>query len=99
MFARVSTYEVPGERAEEAIRAFTNATDALRSMDGAREALLLVDRNAGTAITITLWQSEEALRASEEAADRLRADASASAGGRIESVERYEVALHETFGG
>src|SRR5215210_782493 len=42
---------------------------------GGRGALLLVDRQTGNAIAITLWEDEEALRASEERASTLRADA------------------------
>ena len=96
MFARVSTYDIPN--AEGAAEAFEAALPAIREMQGVTDAYLLVDRNRGKVLTITLWESEEAVRASEEAANRARSEASAAAGGSIQNVETYEVAFHETFG-
>ena len=98
MFARVSTVTVPRDRAEDAARGFGSVLDTLRGIDGVREAFLLVDRSSGKGMTITLWEDENALRASEEAANALREQAARSAGGTIEQVDRYEVVLHETFG-
>ncbi len=97
MWARVSSYSfegASGQEIDEGVRAFEGALDQLRQMEGIRDAYLLVDRSSGKALTITLWESEEAVRASEEAANRVRSDA---AGDAVESVERYEVALHQTF--
>jgi heme-degrading monooxygenase HmoA len=99
MHARVSTYRAPVERADEAVSAFENAVASLRDMEGIRDAYLLIDRSSGKAVTITLWESEEAVRASSEAADRVRGEATQAYGGSIESVETYEVAMHESFGG
>jgi hypothetical protein len=42
-------------------------------------------------------QSEEALQASGEAANKLRSDAAGSAAGTVQAVDRYEVALDEQF--
>jgi heme-degrading monooxygenase HmoA len=94
MWARVSTYELAGQDLEEAIRGFERAVAQLRGMEGASDAYLLVDRGSGRALTVTLWESEEALAASEDAADRLRREAS---GDRVQSVDRYEVAFHQSF--
>lgn len=59
-------------------------------------AILLVDRQSGKAVAITLWSDEEALRASDERANTLRADASQQMGAAREPVvERYEVAVFE----
>jgi heme-degrading monooxygenase HmoA len=97
MFARVSSYQFPADQAEQAVQAFATAMNPLRQLDGATGAYLLLDRGSGKALTITLWQSEEALRASEEAANQLRSDAAGSAAGTVQAVERYEVALDEQF--
>jgi len=96
MWARVSSYEFGAdENVEEGVRAFERALTADDFfMEGMRDAYLLVDRTAGTALTITLWGSEEALRASEESADQVRR---AAAGDAVRAVDRYEVALHESF--
>jgi hypothetical protein len=59
-------------------------------------AILLVDRQSGKAISITLWEDEQALSASEEAANALRADAASEIGAtETPTVERYEVAVFE----
>jgi hypothetical protein len=42
-------------------------------------------------VAITLWESEDALRESEEAANKLRSDTSSAGGAEIVSVERFEV--------
>lgn len=60
-------------------------------------AILLVDRQSGKAIAITLWANEHALRESEDAANALRANAADQMGAsETPTVERYEVAIFET---
>jgi hypothetical protein len=44
---------------------------------------------------VTFWESEEALRASEEAADKLREDSAEAMSDTIAGVERYEVGFFE----
>ena len=64
--------------------------------DGGKGAMLLVDRQTGTALAITLWEDEQALSASEERANALRADAAESMGAAQQpKVDRYEVAVYE----
>jgi heme-degrading monooxygenase HmoA len=53
----------------------------------------LVDRQSGKAISITLWENEEAMRASEEEANQLRAQIAEAANATIENVETYEVSV------
>jgi heme-degrading monooxygenase HmoA len=94
MYARVSTYELPPGELDAAVRGFRAGTASLRRVEGAAAAYVLVDRTSGKALTLTLWESDDALRASEEQAERIRREA---AGDRVRAVERYEIALHETF--
>jgi hypothetical protein len=64
--------------------------------DQGKGAILLIDREAGEAIAITLWGDEQALRASEERANALRADAADQMGATQQpTVGRYEVAVFE----
>ena len=94
MFARVSTYQGSPERTDEGIRlAQESILPRLHQLDGFEGAYYLVDRRGGKAISITLWKSEEAMRASEEAADVLRSESAGAASATVESVERYEVAI------
>jgi len=53
--------------------------------------VFLVDRESGDIIVMSLWQDEEALRASEDAATRLREEVTGP--GETASVERLEVVL------
>jgi len=55
--------------------------------------MLLVSPDTGKAITITFWESEEALRATEQQANQTRQQAAGSAGMEIVNVEAYEIAL------
>lgn len=59
--------------------------------EGMKGAVFLVDRQSGAVVVISLWHDEEALRASEEWATRVREDVKGP--GETATVERYEVAL------
>ena len=59
--------------------------------EGMKGALFLVDRQRGTVVVISLWRDDEALRASEDEATRVREEVTSA--GETASVERYEVAL------
>jgi heme-degrading monooxygenase HmoA len=90
MHARVSTYT--GEA--EALRSgFQTATGPLENIEGFSHAYFLLDRANGKAMSVTIWESEEALLASAARADELRKGATQPSGSSIESVEQYEIAL------
>lgn len=93
MHARVSTYAGSADLLDEAVRNFERASDDVRELDGFEGAYLLVDHANGRALTITLWSNEDAVAASTERTDAVRAEAAGGAGASIESVEIYEVAL------
>jgi heme-degrading monooxygenase HmoA len=63
---------------------------------GRAPSILLVDRETGNAVAITFWEDEQALAASEERANALRADAAQEMGATQPTVARYEVAVFET---
>jgi heme-degrading monooxygenase HmoA len=91
MFARVSTYR--SADSDKLLEGFRGVTDALEQIDGFSHAYLLVDRGSGKAMSITIWDSEQALTASVAKADELRKRGSESGGGTIESVQHYEIGL------
>jgi heme-degrading monooxygenase HmoA len=94
MFARVSTYQGSPDELEDDIRDTTeNIVPAVEQIPGSLGLYVLVNRESGRSMSITLWESEAALRESEQAADRIR-DASAERHQEtIVSVERFEVAV------
>jgi len=66
-----------------------------KQIDGFKGMIALGDRHSGKTLGITFWESEEAMRASEEAANRLREESAEAGRETIASVERYEVGLFE----
>ena len=58
----------------------------------------LADRQTGKTLGVTFWESEEALRASEEAANSLREESAEAMSDMIAGVERYEVGFLELTG-
>ena len=90
MYARVSSYEIPTEGIGAAIQGFEET--GLESWDGFHRAYLLVDRGSGKALTITMWESEEAVRASAERANQARAQVMEGASGATVDVKEYEIA-------
>ncbi len=96
MFARVSTFQGRPDQTAEGIRiAREQILPAARLQDGFLGIYLLYDREGGRSLAITLWETEEDMRASEEAALRARTESAEVSGDVIVGVERYEVALQE----
>ena len=94
--ARVSSLEGPPENVDKAIRvARDQVLPKARQLRGWKGVISLVDRKSGRGKLITLWESEDALRASEEKANKLRQETAESAGEKIKGVDRYEVAVAE----
>ncbi len=96
MWARVSTYQFPSENVDETIDQFNEALGSLAE-PGLKRAELLVDRQSGRGMTITVWESEDALQASVEAANRIRSGAADAAGASILDVQQYELVRDEAY--
>lgn len=96
MFARVSTIQGSPESVDDSIIVVRDkALPQARQISGYKGALSLVDRTTGKGLTVTLWDSEQAMTTSEEAANKIRGDAASAIGGQIVSVERYEVVVDD----
>jgi heme-degrading monooxygenase HmoA len=95
MHARVSTFEGTPESVDRAIEQGEEIAPAVKAMAGSKGLIFLADRSAGRSISITLWETEEAMRATEEAANRLRRDAAEAAGESVTRVDRYEVIVFD----
>lgn len=95
MHARVTNLKGTPEDADRGIDDF-RANVVPFAREQGKGAILLVDRENGEAIAITLWEDEQALRASEDAAVALRAGAADQMGAsEAPAVARYEVAVFE----
>ena len=93
MHARVTRYEgAAPEAIEEALQSKKQVLPTqFGQTEGMQGAVFLVDRTTGTIIVISIWHDQDALRASEDAATRLREEVTGP--GETASVEHYEVAL------
>jgi hypothetical protein len=94
MYARVSSYEggAPESLEESVRRGREDVVPAARELEGFAGAIALLDRRTGRHMTISLWDTEEAMLASEEAANELR-QRQLTEGEQVASVERFEVAM------
>ncbi len=72
----------------------------LHEQDRFKGFIALGDSQSGTLIGMTsgitsVWESEQAMQASEEVGDRARSETAEATHDTIEDVERYEVGLFE----
>jgi heme-degrading monooxygenase HmoA len=95
MFLRATRVQTPPERVDEAIKNFeTNVVKGLRSAPGNQGAVLVVNRQSGSGMGITYWESAKALAASEQIGTQSRTQTTkAVPGSQIVNVERAEVLI------
>ena len=89
MYARVATFESDPSTVDDAIslvRGQVESGDTPPGLEGAK-MLMLVDRESGKGLGVTLFESEEAMRRGDEALNAMTPGASE----RRTSVEFYEV--------
>jgi hypothetical protein len=99
VFARVSEFEARPERLDEMHReGVEHILPALQMQHGFNGGLVLADRKSGKVLAVTLWESEQAMDITEEAAHWLLAFGTETAGGTVKDVERYEVFFAEVKG-
>jgi heme-degrading monooxygenase HmoA len=94
--ARVSMFEGSPDQIDEMLRQVREVVLPQAKQDeGFKGLIALGDRQSGKTLGITFWASEEAMRASEEDANRLRSESAEAGGQQIAGVERYEVGFFE----
>ena len=99
MFARLVTIGGRREQVDEFARIGTEKVlPQLKRLEGFEGSLVLANRRSGEIVTVTLWESEEALRATEGVTYWLRAFSAEAAGGEVTGLERYEVVSSEAWG-
>jgi hypothetical protein len=89
MYARIATFKSDPAKVDEAIemvRGEVESGDTPQGLEGAK-MLMLVDRQTGKGLGVTLFESEEAMRRGDEALNAMSPGSSESR----TSVEFYEV--------
>ena len=90
MHARVTKFEGSPDQLDAAIKLVEETiVPAAKKLQGFKGGYWLVDRATGKGFSVTLFESEAALKASEDAAAQLRSQASSLT--KSTGVERYEV--------
>jgi hypothetical protein len=98
VYARIATFEgADAGRLDDAIETNSRQIEAAlesppEGLEGVKEVWMLVDREAGSSVDITLFGTEEELRQGDEA---LNAMSPADAEGSRTTVRLYEVAFRK----
>ena len=90
MYARVASFNMPSEGLDETIQQVKTDVEEDRRPPGLEDAkgmMMLIDRDSGKAMGITLFETEEALKKGDEALNAM----SPGGGGSRTGVEFYEV--------
>lgn len=96
MHARVTTLDAPPDRMDDAKRHLQERVlPQLRQMEGFRGMIALGSSQSGKLQGVAFWESEEALRATDEAVVSVREGAAEASGGTVVSVEEFEVFVNE----
>ena len=91
MFARIGTWQGTHDDLDRwIVRAREQVKPAIRQDPGLAAVYWLVDRAGGKGLIVTLWESEEAMHASERARATRQAGTSAATGASV-TTDRYEV--------
>jgi heme-degrading monooxygenase HmoA len=92
VYARVSTYTGTAEdfdRGQERVE--SELLPRIKGIRGYKGVLSLVDRTTGESLSITLWDTEDAMHESRDLAKQIRAQAAAFSSEEIVAVREYEV--------
>jgi hypothetical protein len=90
MHARVTKYEGSPEQVDAAVKLVKETIlPGAKRLQGFKGGYWLLDRASGKGFSVTLFESEAALHATEDDAAQLRSRASSIV--KITAVERYEV--------
>ena len=92
MFARLTTIQGTPAKIEDAIRVVENdVIPGAKALDGFKSGYWCADRSTGKMLSLTLFETEKDLQASETAMSQLRKSATEKLGFEVKNVERYEV--------
>lgn len=92
MFARLTTIQgVPDKIGDAARVAENDVIPGIRTLEGFKGGYWCADRKSGKLLGLTLFETEQEMRASEAVESQLRRTSTEKLGFEVENVERYEV--------
>jgi heme-degrading monooxygenase HmoA len=97
MHARTGTLQVSPERIDDVVSMLRDQQiPQYRDQQGYKGFTVLADRDSGTVVGISFWESEDDLQASEDLAEQARSQAADTGEASGEPrVDRYEVLLDD----
>src|SRR5688572_32068613 len=93
MLARVTSFQAKLDQADQGASIFQEGMPAIRDLDGFKDAVLLLDRQSGKAMTIALWQDRETMQGAALEAGKLFQKAAETIDGEPER-QVYDVLEH-----
>ncbi len=94
MYARVFSIHASPDQLDQGIQRLQETAGPVQASSGFRGGYFLVDRQSGNGMTVTLWESEEAMQASlPSAREILSGVVDAIGGGTLSEPKGYEVAV------
>jgi heme-degrading monooxygenase HmoA len=94
MYARVLRVAGDPSKVNDGIETYkSRVAPALKEQDGYAGARLLTNRETGAGMSITFWQDEQTLRASESALTAIRGETMTRFGAENPAAENYEVVV------
>ena len=96
MYARIATFESDPERIDDAIELVRSEVESGETPEGLEGAkmMMLVNRETGKGLGVTIFESEDAMRRGDEALNAMNPGATE----RRTSVEFYEVPVETVSG-
>lgn len=91
MFARSSSWAGSPQALQKWEDGATKVAAMIATLPGTAGSMFLVDRAGGTAMTVTLWDTEASALVSDQSADASRAATIAATGVELVSRGRFEV--------
>lgn len=99
MYARIASFAGDMTHVDDLIARIRERMSAGATVPGVSRFLMLLDREGGTSLGITFFESEEAIQAAEPAFERMASEIPEAERGRRTALEIYEVELDEVADG
>ena len=95
-YVRTTTLQGDPSKLEDGVRFFREQSVATaRQQRGFQGARLLVDRQSGKVMAVTLWESEDAARAAESAMNQSRTQGAEMVGATNPTTDVMEMVVNE----
>ena len=95
-YVRMTTFQADPSKVEAGIRfAREQGLAPIRQQPGFQGARMLVDRQSGKSIGVTLWESEAAAQAAERTLNQSRSQSAQSLGAASPTTELFEMVINE----